>query len=113
MAATSRRVNAENVVRDAMKPDATASAQQAWLSDAAACVRRHGAIVIRDAIPPAVVAAVLDDFKVRHDVHMAAGQKALYRRFQPDPLRAQVPIAIDGPVAQPEFFAAPSVLALL
>jgi len=112
MGVATRAVKAEDVVRDAMTSDLTPLARQAWIEDAAACVRRHGVIVIRDAIPAAATAAVLDDFKVRHDVHMASGQKKLYRTFQSDPLRAQVPIAIDGPVANPEFFAPPSVLAL-
>jgi ectoine hydroxylase-related dioxygenase (phytanoyl-CoA dioxygenase family) len=105
-------VSLEDVARDALKPGAKPAAQQAWLDDAAASFRRHGVIVIRDAIPLAAVKAVLEDFKVRHDVHMAPGQKKLFRTFQSDPLRAQVPIAIDGPVANPEFFAPPSVLAL-
>ena len=112
MAAATRAVKAEDVVRGPMKPGLTPRAQQTWIEDAAACVRRHGVIVIRDAVPPAAVTAVLEDFKVRHDVHTAPGQKKLYRSFQSDPLRAQVPIAIDGPVANPEFFAPPSVLAL-
>jgi hypothetical protein len=104
---------AEDVVRDGMKPGLAPTEQKAWIDDAAACVRRNGAIVIRDAIPKAVVDAVLEDFKARHDVHMAPGQKQLFRRFQSDPLRAQVPIAIEGPVANPEFFASPSVLSLV
>jgi hypothetical protein len=112
MVAATRAVKAEDVVRAPLKPGLAPRAQQTWLEDAAACVRRHGVIVIRDAIPPAAVTAVLEDFKVRHDVHMAPGQKKLFRSFQSDPLRAQVPIAIDGPVANPEFFAPPSVLAL-
>lgn len=101
-----------DVVRDAMRPDMTPSEQAAWVEDAASCVRRNGGIVLRDAIPKPVLDAVLEDFKVRHDVHMAPGQKKLYRRFQSDPLRAQVPIAIDGPAANPAFFAPPSVTAL-
>lgn len=112
MAAATRAATAEDVVRDPLKPDLPPGAQQAWLEDAAACVRRHGVIVIREAIPTDAVTAVLEDFKVRHDVHMAPGQKKLFRTFQSDPLRAQVPIAIDGPVANPAFFAPPSVLAL-
>ena len=111
MAVAVRTVSAEDVVRDAMP--ATPSEQKAWLQDATASVRRHGAIIVRNAIPAEVVNAVLEDFKVRHDVHMASGQKALYRRFQDDPLRAQVPIAIDGSVANPAFFAAPSILAIV
>lgn len=103
---------AEDVVRDAVAPDADAAGREAWLKEVAACVRRNGAIVIRDAIPKATIAAVLKDFEVRHDVHMAPGQTKLYRTFQSDPLRAQVPVAIDGPVADPAFFAPPSVLAL-
>jgi len=117
MAAVKRAAKAEavkvgDVVRDAMRPDMTGSEQQAWVEDAASCVRRNGGIVLRDAIPKPVLDAVLEDFKVRHDVHMAPGQKKLYRRFQSDPLRAQVPIAIDGPAANPAFFAPPSVTAL-
>ena len=86
--------------------------QQAWIADAVARFRRHGVLVIRSAIPEAAVAAVRRYCEVRHDVHMAPGQKKLFRRFQSDPLRAQIPVAIDGPVANPEFFAAPSVLGL-
>ena len=112
MAAAMRAAKAEGVFRDAMTPAPAPQEQQAWLDDAAACVRRNGVIVIRDAIPATAIAAVLEDFKVRHDVHMAAGQTKLFRTFQSDPLRAQVPIAIDGPVANPEVFAPPSVLAL-
>lgn len=111
-AAAKRAVKAESVFRDPMGSGAARRAQQAWIDDAAACVRRNGVIVIRDAIPAAAIAAVLEDFKVRHDVHMAAGQTKLFRTFQSDPLRAQVPIAIDGPVANPAVFAPPSVLAL-
>lgn len=105
-------VKPEDLERVAIQPDQGPLAQQAWLQDAAACVRRHGGIVIRDAIPRVAVAAVLNDFKKRHDVHMAPGQKKLYRTFQSDPLRAQVPIAIAGPVADPAFFAPPAVMAL-
>ncbi len=84
----------------------------AWIEGAAACIRQYGGIVVREAIPLAAISAVLEDFKVRHDVHMAPGQKKLFRTFQSDPLRAQVPVAVDGPVANPQFFAPPSVLAL-
>lgn len=112
MGTTAVAVKADDVIRDAMKADLTPLAQRVWIEDAAACIRRHGVVVIRDAIPRPAIAAVLDDFKVRHDVHMAPGQKKLYRRFQSDPLRAQVPVAIDGPVANPDFFAPPSVQAL-
>lgn len=113
MAVALRTVKAEDVARDAMPANLTPSEQQAWLQDATASLRRNGGIILRNVIPAKVVAAVLEDFKVRHDVHMAAGQKSLYRRFQDDPLRAQVPIAIDGAVANPAFFAAPSILAIV
>ena len=112
MATSTVTVKAEDVIRDAMKADLTPLARRAWIEDAAGCLLRHGVVIIRDAIPRAAVAAVLDDFKVRHDVHMSPGQKKLYRRFQSDPLRAQVPVAIDGPVANPEFFAPASVQTL-
>lgn len=112
MAAAKGAVNAEDVTRGPLSADLTPEGRRAWIEDAAACVRRHGVIIIRDAIPKTASAAVLEDFKTRHDVHMAPGQKKLYRRFQTDPLRAQVPVAIDGPVANPEFFAPPSVLEL-
>jgi ectoine hydroxylase-related dioxygenase (phytanoyl-CoA dioxygenase family) len=113
MVATTSAVNAEDLARGPMAPDMTPGAQRAWVEDAAASFRRHGVVAIRDAMPKAVVDAVLEDFKTRHDVHMAPGQKKLYRRFQTDPLRAQVPVAIDGPVADPAFFAPPSALALV
>jgi hypothetical protein len=111
MDAVFETVSADDVSRT-WTPDPSPAAQRAWLEDAAACVRRHGVIVIRDAIPPAAVNAVLKHCQARHDVHMAPGQKKLFRSFQSDPLRAQVPIAIDGPLANPEFFAAPGVLGL-
>lgn len=100
-----------DVVRE-WKSDLTAPDRQAWLEDAAACLRANGVLVIRNAIPPAAAAAVHKYCRSHHDVHMAPGQKRLFRRFQTDPLRAQVPIAIDGPVADPEFFAPPAVLGL-
>jgi len=113
MAAATFTAKLEDVVRDAMTSGlAPCEHQHAWLGDAVACVQRHGGIVIRDAIPQSVISAVLEDFRTRHDVHMAPGQKKLFRTFQSDPLRAQVPVAVDGPVANPEFFAPPSVLAL-
>lgn len=104
---------AEDLIRGPLTPDMAPEARDAWTKDAAAAFRRNGVIAIRDAIPKAAVAAVLEDFRTRHDVHMAPGQTKLYRRFQTDPLRAQVPVAIDGPVANPEFFAPPSALALV
>jgi hypothetical protein len=77
MAAATRAIKAEDVVRDPLKPDLSPRAQAAWLEDAAACVRSHGVIVIRDAIPPEAVTAVLEDFKVRHDVqHLSVGSAA-------------------------------------
>jgi Phytanoyl-CoA dioxygenase (PhyH) len=103
----------EDLVRDAMPPDLTKHERQSWIDEATACFRRNGVIVIRHAIPSTVVAAVFDDYKVRHDVHMAPGQRKLFRAFTTDPLRAQIPIAIDGPAANPEFFAPPSVLAVV
>lgn len=113
MVATTSAVNAEDLTRDPLASNMTPKAQRAWVEDAAASFRRHGVVAIRDAMPKAVVTAVLEDFKTRHDVHMAPGQTKLYRRFQTDPLRAQVPVAIDGPVADPAFFAPPSALALV
>lgn len=111
-AAKTRAVKIGDVVRDAMRADMTPSEQEAWVQDAAACMRRNGGIVMRDAIPRPVLDAILADFRVRHDVHMAPGQKKLFRRFQSDPLRAQVPIAVDGPAANPAFFAPSAVTAL-
>ena len=113
MTATAHAAKTEDLVLDAMAPGLTPCARQSWVDEAAACMRRNGVIVIRDAIPAAAIAGVLEDYKVRHDVHMAPGQKKLFRVFTTDPLRAQVPIAIDGPAANPEFFAPPSVLALV
>ncbi|MGH6911210.1 MAG: hypothetical protein ACREEG_13565, partial [Phenylobacterium sp.] len=91
-----------------MAADLSADERQAWIEDALACIREHGALVVRNAIPPDVIAAVNEEFRVRHEVHMAPGQKKLFRRFQSDPLRAQVPTAVAGPVAHPDFFAPPS-----
>lgn len=113
MAATNGAVTADDLTRGPLAAGATPEARRAWVEDAADCFRRHGVVAIRDAIPKTVVAAVLEDFRKRHDVHMAPGQTKLYRRFQTDPLRAQAPVAIDGPVADPDFFAPPSVTALV
>lgn len=112
MVAKQAAVTLEDISRDAMAADLTAEERQAWIEDGLACLREHGALVLRKAIPPEVIRAVNDEFRVRHDVHMAPGQKKLFRRFQSDPLRAQVPTAVKGPVADPRFFAPPSVLAL-
>jgi len=112
MAAAMVALESADIVRDAMSPDLSPLAQQRWLDDAADCFRRNGVVVIRNAIPPAAIAALLANFRVRHDVHMAPGQKKLFRTFQTDPLRAQIPTTLDGPVADPAVFAPPSVLAL-
>lgn len=112
MVAKQAAVTLEDISRDAMAADLSAADREAWVKDALACIRQHGALVVRNAIPPSVIGAVNEEFRVRHDVHMAAGQKKLFRRFQSDPLRAQVPTAVDGPVADPAFFAPPSVQAL-
>lgn len=113
MAATNPVVEASIVTREALVAGASPEAQRAWVEDAADCFRDHGVIAIRDAISAAAVEAVLEDFRTRYDTHMAPGQKELYRRFQSDPLRAQLPVAIDGPVANPEFFAPASAMALV
>jgi hypothetical protein len=112
MVASRAAVTLEDISRDAMAADLSAADRQAWIDDALNCIRAHGALVLRNAIPQAVIASVNEEFRVRHDVHMAPGQKKLFRRFQSDPLRAQVPTAVTGPVADPEFFAPPSVVAL-
>lgn len=112
MVAKQAAVTLEDISRDAMKAGLSERERQDWLDDALGCIRQHGALVVRNAIPPSVIKAVNEEFRVRHDVHMAPGQKKLFRRFQSDPLRAQVPTAVAGPVANPEFFAPPSVQAL-
>jgi hypothetical protein len=112
MVASRAAVTLEDISRDAMAADLSAAERRAWIEDALNCIRTHGALVLRNAIPQAVIASVNEEFRVRHDVHMAPGQKKLFRRFQSDPLRAQVPTAVTGPVADPEFFAPPSVVAL-
>jgi hypothetical protein len=103
---------AATITRQALAEDLPDAARQAWLEDAAACVREHGVIAIKDAIPPAATAAILADFQTRYAVHMKPGQTNLFRNFQPDPLRAQLPMAIDGPVANPQIFAPPAIVAL-
>lgn len=113
MAATNPAVEASVVTREAFAPGSSPEAQRAWVDDAADCFRRNGVIAIRDAVSAATVEAVLTDFRTRYDAHMAPGQKELYRRFQSDPLRAQLPVAIEGPVANPEFFAPASATALM
>jgi hypothetical protein len=105
-------VRTEDLIRDAMAPGLAPAEQQTWLEDAASCFRRHGVISIRDSIPRDAVNAVLEHVKVRHDAHLAPGQKKLYRNLNDDPKRGLSAPAIDGPLANPAFFAAPSVLGL-
>lgn len=104
---------AEDVVVGALPDSAPEADRQAWLAAAQARIREHGLIVIRDALSASVVDTLLADFRRRYDVHMRPGQTKLFRNFQTDPLRAQIPVAIEGPVADPAVFAAPSVMAVV
>lgn len=104
---------AVETVRNAPGSDRPQQHGSAWAEDAIACFARQGALVIENAIAPSVISAALRDFEARYRVHMAPGQKRLYRRFQPDPLRAQIPVALDGPIADPALFAPQPAMELI
>ena len=103
---------ADDITIQAMGDDLLPDDQSVWLAEAEPRVRKFGVVAIRDAIPREALNSALEHLKVRFDVHMTSGQKRLFRTFQSDPLRAQLPLAIEGPIANPAIFAPPSVLAL-
>jgi hypothetical protein len=97
-----------DIVRDALGSNPAPGAQEAWLADATDCLQRNGVVVLRNAIPPAAIAAARAAFKGRR---FAADQHD-ERRFQPAPLRPRIPVPLEGPFADPQVFAPPSALAL-
>lgn len=99
-------------VRTAPASQAGADEWQAFTADAVACVREHGIVILRDAIPSAVVAEMLADFSSTYSTYMQPGQK-LYRTFQDDPKRAQIPVAPAGALGNPLLFANPGVMRLV
>lgn len=102
----------EALVFDALPERADAATAERWLAAAADRLQQHGAAIIRNAISPDVIGRVLAEARRRHAIHMQAGQRRLFRNFQSDPLRAQVPVAIEGAVADPAVFEAPSIAVL-
>jgi ectoine hydroxylase-related dioxygenase (phytanoyl-CoA dioxygenase family) len=101
-----------DLVRAAPAADAGADEWRDFTADAAACVREHGIVILEDAIPAAAVAAMLDDFSSTYRDYMQPGQP-LYRTFQDDPKRAQIPVAPAGALANPLLFANPAVMQLV
>jgi hypothetical protein len=99
-------------VRTTPASHAGADEWQAFVADAVACVREHGIVILQDAIPSAIVAAMLKDFSSTYGDYMRPGHK-LYRSFQDDPKRAQIPVAPAGALANPLLFANPAVMRLV
>lgn len=85
----------------------------AFLASAAACLRENGVCVLEDVIARPVIDAALAHFKSAFDIHMRPGQAKLLRNFQDDALRAQIPVAPEGPIADPAIIANPAVMALI
>ena len=102
----------DDVVRATPASHAGADEWQAFVADAVACVREHGIVILQDSIPSAVVAGMLKDFSSTYGDYMRPGQK-LYRSFQDDPKRAQIPVAPAGALANPLLFANPAVMRLV
>jgi hypothetical protein len=96
------------MVRDALGPDVTSDAREAWLADAADGFRSNGVVILRNAIPRPRIAAVLEALKARQ----MSGDEGDDRPFQPAPLRPRIAVPLDGPFADPAIFAPPSALAL-
>jgi ectoine hydroxylase-related dioxygenase (phytanoyl-CoA dioxygenase family) len=76
-------------------------------------MNQHGIIVLEDAIPEAVVGEMLSHFNTTFNAYMAPGQRTLFRNFQDDPKRAQIPVAPIAAMANPVIFANPSVMAVV
>jgi hypothetical protein len=104
---------AADIVRRAPAAGASEPEKAALLADAATCLAEHGACLIDGAIPNSVIAAALEHYRTTYDTLMRPGQASLVRNFQDDPLRAQIPIAPAGAIADPLLFANPNVMALV
>jgi ectoine hydroxylase-related dioxygenase (phytanoyl-CoA dioxygenase family) len=102
-----------DVVRSAPSAGASAHEKQAFLESAAACIREHGLVIIEDVFARPLVDSLLAHFKATYDTYMKPGQAKLFRNFQDDPLRAQIPVAPVGAMANPEVFANPTVMSLV
>ncbi len=102
-----------NVVRIAPALSASDEAKQAFFADAAGCIRANGLAILENVIPLDVIDTLLAHFKTTYDTHMRPGQKKLFRNFQDDPLRAQIPVAPVGAMANPMVFANPFVMPLV
>jgi hypothetical protein len=102
----------DDFVRPTPPAHAAGDEWDAFVADAAACVREHGIVNLQDAIPTAIVAAMLDDFSSTYRQYMQPGQ-TLHRSFQDDPKRAQIPVAPAGALADPLLVANPAVMRLV
>ena len=102
-----------DVVRVAPALDASDAEKKAFFTSAADCIRTNGVAILENVIPSAVIDEVLAHFKATYDLHMRPGQKKLFRNDQDDPLRAQIPVAPTGAMANPMMFANPWVMPLV
>lgn len=84
-----------------------------FLASAASCLRENGVCILEDVISRAAIDAALAQFNRDYDIHMRPGQEKLLRNFQDDTLRAQIPVAPEGAVADPAIVANPAVMALI
>lgn len=102
-----------SVVRTAPPGDASESEKNAFLAEAAQSVSDNGLVILENVIPRPVIDGLLEHFKVTYDTYMHPGQAKLFRNHQPDPKRAQIPVAPVGPMANPTVFANPFVMSLI
>jgi hypothetical protein len=102
-----------NVARTAPTADASDEVKEAFVADAAACIREHGLVILENVIPVAAVEDMLAHFTATYDSYMRPGQTKLFRNFQDDPKRAQIPVAPTGVMANPVVFANPTVMSLV
>lgn len=101
------------VERTAPTTGASDSVRAAFAENVAACIREHGIVVLHEAIPRHVIDAIYADFKSTYDTYMRPGQEKLFRNFQDDPKRAQIPVSPVGAMADPMLFANPAVMSVL
>lgn len=80
---------------------------------AAACIQEHGIALIENAIPASAVSDALEYFHHAFDSYMRPATSRLFRNYQDDPRRAQIPVAPAGALANPVIYANETVLAIV
>jgi hypothetical protein len=101
-----------DVVRTVPK-GASEAELDAFVGTAIECIKTHGFVILKDVLPKSYIDEALAHFHDRYAPYMKPGQKRLFRNFQDDPLRAQIPVAIDGPIAAPLLFYNPVMIGIV